>query len=1102
MAETNTLITEEDIQKQRELVSKLEANMQSLQTRLPESSARIESLTKQIASNESEAQQPVVQASSDDFEEMIPMIPAEYSELEKQYQTIADDADIKVLEKEVRKLELDTAYGPNPEYDTKLAELNQKKAAREQALNDLKNRMNAIKPVEVSQLDFIINRLNDGIAHPYDDFMADKEFIDNLAVLFSKELPNEMIEQQGISTTEIDDLNTKRNELIKQSRDMIQNSPEYLALVNKRDTYQSRLNNANDKFNALQEFVAKSSAMEKEAEVSNTTLTSMLSDRINKLKAQQTSLESLLQHISPDSPDFSKTQREIDDIKNTLHTQALFAEFAKLSPDELESRRMKLIDDRRKFGRKVDDFNRDIGRFVPNTDEYREIQSQIHSIDEQLKKAHSTKKASSYSALIQQRNQLNKEIATNKSKLEKATKDEDYSEIQRISGLLKDQNNNLTTINDQLSKFEVKFKDPIQRYHELRERVERAKADSDDMYPEFEKDLAALRKIERAAYLHINHRDKEIGVTPTPEPPAPPAATSSSDVDLEDQLNKAKEEHNKLIGDVNKTRADYNEAKNKLDELIAKKKEQDKKAEPPVNPFDNSETATIKATRWECKFQGYAKKGLVKIATSTAFGKRIYDNLRAKRAEKYAKKLNRLQEVYDVANANYNRIEGNYNRIANEISNMQNLIDQKLEFERLQQKVNNEKKSVQIIMQRRVALLKKSLDLLNIPDDQKRKISETEVRQMLETKSDQMSKEMLGQLKKYADLMKKANNAMKKDAEELANVKNQYHQRLKQHGYDSATDSKNLEIQIMTRLDKAKEEQQNFDYSQLETLSNDRALAEKKLNQFKDYVQRNGATITPVEVELNPDELTERKVKSSAPKQNRFSVWFDGLKQRFSRNKDEELAEYAFENAGEVDEEKEKLASFAFANAGELDSNPKENSSESITSNNTATQLPKEPSEEQDFSVPIQPIEKSQNAPVGLPVKPSVVSTQAPQHPEQIRVVRPSKKTSEESTIASNLQKAILGTEESRLQARADKFEKDSAKTVMPTQDSKDVTKQESTPEEDYSAYEDQTVHQLSEIGIDYNSLSDAAKKVAREHFVKYFASDDSAKTDESTRHM
>lgn len=373
---------------------------------------------------------------------------------------------------------------------------------------------------------------------------------------------------------------------------------------------------------------------------------------------------------------------------------------------------------------------------------------------------------------------------------------------------------------------------------------------------------------------------------------------------------------------------------------------------------------------------------------------------------------------------------------------------------------------------------------------------------MLETKSDQMSKEMLGQLKKYADLMKKANNAMKKDAEELANVKNQYHQRLKQHGYDSATDSKNLEIQIMTRLDKAKEEQQNFDYSQLETLSNDRALAEKKLNQFKDYVQRNGATITPVEVELNPDELTERKVKSSAPKQNRFSVWFDGLKQRFSRNKDEELAEYAFENAGEVDEEKEKLASFAFANAGELDSNPKENSSESITSNNTATQPPKEPSEEQDFSVPIQPIEKSQNAPVGLPVKPSVVSTQAPQHPEQIRVVRPSKKTSEESTIASNLQKAILGTEESRLQARADKFEKDSAKTVMPTQDSKDVTKQESTPKEDYSAYEDQTVHQLSEIGIDYNSLSDAAKKAAREHFVKHFASDDSAKTDESTRHM
>ena len=62
-----------------------------------------------------------------------------------------------------------------------------------------------------------------------------------------------------------------------------------------------------------------------------------------------------------------------------------------------------------------------------------------------------------------------------------------------------------------------------------------------------------------------------------------------------------------------------------------------------------------------------------------------------KEQKKYAKKLNRLQEVYDVANANYNRIEGNYNRIANEISNMQNLIDQKLEFEKLQRKVDNEK---------------------------------------------------------------------------------------------------------------------------------------------------------------------------------------------------------------------------------------------------------------------------------------------------------------------------------------------------------------------------------------------------------------------------
>ena len=906
MAETNTLITEEDIQKQRELVSKLEANMQSLQTRLPEFSARIESLTKQIEEKKNDSMKKAQAQQEVYFEETITMMPQMYEELRKKYQMIENDPQLRILQDEVRKAELDTVYGPNPDYDRKNKELEVLRQSNQETLEALKTQMASYRPIEISQLDRILNRYRDADLNPedmyYPDFESDRDFLEQLANQYFPDVNRE-----------------------EKSKEVVLLEQEQAKLQVQRD---------------------------------------ILAEEVRKAE---------LDTVYGPNPIFDQKNKELE-----------------------------------------------------------KLDEQLNQLSDTIKKTRQTS--------IKQ------------------------NPIDRM----------------------------VKEYHDLRERVERARNDDDDRYLEFDKEQKMLHEIERAAFLHFNHRDKEVAVV-VPE---------SDTNDLEEELKKAQDEHNKIIGDVNKSRADYNEAKDKLDELTAKKKEQDKKAEPPVNPFDNSETATIKATRWECKFQGYAKKGLVKIATSTAFGKRIYDNLRAKRAEKYAKKLNRLQEVYDVANANYNRIEGNYNRIANEISNMQNLIDQKLEFEKLQQKVNNEKKSVQIIMQRRVALFKKSLDLLNIPDDQKRKISETEVRQMLETKSDQMSKEMLGQLKKYADLMKKANNAMKKDAEELANVKNQYHQRLKQRGYDSATDSKNLEIQIMTRLDKAIEEQQNFDYSQLETLANDRARAEKKLDQFKNYVQRNGATITPVEVELNPDELTERKVKSSAPKQTRFSVWFDGLKQRFSRNKDEELAEYAFENAGEVDEEKEKLASFAFANAGELDSNPKENSPESITSNNTSTKLPKEPSEEQDFSVPIQPIEKSQNAPVGLPVKPSVVSTQAPQHPEQIRVVRPSKKTSEESTIASNLQKAILGTEESRLQARADKFEKDSAKTVMPTQDSKDVTKQESTPKEDYSAYEDQTVHQLSEIGIDYNSLSDAAKKAAREHFVKHFASDDSAKTDESTRHM
>ena len=100
MAETK-LITEEDIQKQGELVSKLEANMQSLQTRLPESSARIESLTKQIEEKKNDSMKKAQAQQEVYFEETITMMPQMYEELRKKYQMIENDPQIRILQDEV-----------------------------------------------------------------------------------------------------------------------------------------------------------------------------------------------------------------------------------------------------------------------------------------------------------------------------------------------------------------------------------------------------------------------------------------------------------------------------------------------------------------------------------------------------------------------------------------------------------------------------------------------------------------------------------------------------------------------------------------------------------------------------------------------------------------------------------------------------------------------------------------------------------------------------------------------------------------------------------------------------------------------------------------
>ena len=896
MAETNTLITEEDIQKQRELVSKLEANMQSLQARLPESSAHMEELQNKIKERKQVSE--LTQAGSDVlFDEKISLMPQMYEELRKKYQMIENDPQVRVLQNEVHKAELDTVYGPNPVFEAKSKELETLLKSNQETMEALQAQMASYRPIEISQLDRILNRYRDAEFNPEDmyyvDYEKDRDFLEELA---NRYFPNVNQEQ-------------KSNEVVSMEQEQ-------------------------DKLRVQRDILAT---------------------EVHKAE---------LDTVYGPNPVFETKSKELEEIDN----------------------RLKELDDKIKASKLVS----------PKEDSIERMRKQ---------------------------------------------------------------------------------------YHDLRTRVERARDDADDMYLDFEKEQKLLHEIERAAYLHYCHRDAEINLSDVASSPVP----ENSGDDLEEQLHKVQEEHNKLIGDVNKARADLDVAKDKLEQLVTQK---DKQQTPPANPFDNAGTVSVKATRWECKYQGYPKDKLVKIATSTAFGKKIYDGLRAKRAEKYAKKLNRLQEVYDISNANYERINGNYKRFANEIQSMQDLIDQKLVFEKLNMKVNNESKSIQTLIQRREVFYKNVLDSLNVPDDQKLKISEAEVRKMLAQQTDESSKKMLDQLEKYAKIINSGIVAMKKDKEKMIGIRDKYHQALEQHGFDPKEDSKTQEMKITERLDQAKEELHNFDLSQLETLASYRLVAEEKLNRFKDYIQRCGATITPIEVELDADDLSKRNVKSTDKKQNRFTVGFiNGLKDKLSHSKDKKAAK-AFANAGEFDEDEAELAASAFANAGELGDDEKTESDHKDSSAPSTSDT--EADKKDDFSVPIQPSVNPAKATDGLPVDPPTIFTHAPQKPDQIRVVRPPEKTSEGTKTAPDLKTAILGTDASRVKARTERYESKPARTVAP-----DTAK---TTNPMVSAEEAASI--LAGLGINYNELSPAAQQHAREHYANYENTQDSSKTSESGKHM
>ena len=799
MAETKEMITEEDIQRQQSLVSQLKSEVGAMETHVSDAKNRVDSLTAQIEalSNASTSIPEPVEADLDvKFDETITIMPKIYEELRKKYQMIENDPQVQVLRDEVRKAELDTVYGPNPDFDKKSAELEKLLADNKNTLDDLKKQMASCEPTVISQLDRILNRYQDAELNPedmyYSEFERDQSFLEDLA---KKYFPDEEIKTvfEVTRKAELDRLDNERKDLIGKMVAATQASPLY-------QTYQTQLAEVRKNISALRQ--VKNISI---SDVRNTKI--RLEEEVKKAKEEVRKAE--LDTVYGPNPDLEKRTKDLEALENNL-------------------------------------------RIVNN---YIQRSTRINPIDHM-----------------------------------------------------------------------------ISEYHKLRTRVERARDDADDMYPEFSKEEALLHEIEEAAFIHFNHFNKPI-VTPSISAPS----NSEEIANLKAQLQEANDDYNQLVQQANVAKTKYDDAVSQLDEM---KEQHQKQGEPKPNPFANTGDATIKATRWECTLQQPAKKGLVKIAMSTETGRKIYERLREKREQKYANKLNDLQERVDVANANYSRISGNYDSLQNKYDAVENLIDGSSTIAKLTQKISNEINQRNLKLSERTRIYHEALQLLNIPESERQNITEKDVLNMLNQRADEASISLAKSLVAHAKLTNTAAVAIKKDQTRLTNLKAERAAKLEQAGFDPATVT---DADLAEKLDELSESLEYFDYDELNKLEKKQAKAEEKLDRFKKRLERLGATITPVEVKLDPENLSKRKVRSMHPT-NRFAVFFRDLKDKLTRNDDDD----DYINDEEEQVENEELASEAFKHSSVLDSNGYDNSSAHSENSEDANS-----DEKEDFSIPI-----------------------------------------------------------------------------------------------------------------------------------------------------
>ena len=824
MAETNTLITEEDIQKQRDLVSKLEADMQNLQMRVPETKKQIDSLTKRIEELKTTLSQQDVQSAEKISEKVQVFVPdSEYERFKKEYEMVEDDADLLVR---LRQAELDSLDGPNPELDKLQKELAEKRQYNQRHLDWLKMQMdNHSKVVEMSQVERIIAR------YETEHSAQDEAFLNSLSDDFAN-LPDNTINAEEENSRRQFENDTKE---LKAERQSLADQMKQL-----RDEYYETVKDESEK--QSQKIKELADQIDDAIHAPNQVI--LLSKEIQEKQKQWATLIAKQAELKDhDSFQYHDTNNEINNIESQLESlNQRLSYYKSLDKDALVKEREAAIQEREKlnytpseeylilqerYQSVADKLNQKSQKRAKNTkgnrlESLRKEENKILGDLVQISQTLKTVSGEEKSNVLEQLRSKNAELEKTRSAIAQLNNPETLENLKARQQSLENQINQikskmsgisisdedrikyskeLNSISDEKSKVDARIsaiknltvkKNPIQMYRELRKRVEQAREDADFMYPSFYAEEQLLHRIEEKAFLYFTNQTAKKSVS----------NTNVADVKkLEEQLQQLQQEHSQLIGDSNLAKSKYADAKEKLDKMITQKdassqgksesrtpedspllpeksNEESKKPEeshPSGKPNDESkklEEPQPSRKRWECKAisvtPGRLQTLLFGGKTIKSVFQKAYDKMNW-RAKWKANRLNKAQVSLDKAKADYAYQKKQFDQICAEEDALKQLIEKQVEIATLNKTLANMKNNTS---KQGVELLKmcnNACDLLHLPRIEKLDTHQIpSILQQLSKQQDKLSKQYYFELAKGSDQYNKGIIEQKKREEELS----------------------------------------------------------------------------------------------------------------------------------------------------------------------------------------------------------------------------------------------------------------------------------------------------------------------------------------------